>query len=870
MKVVRRALACALVVGIVAPMAQPSHVVGAVPSATVARESRSYLVTTVGEFASVVRRDLGFWDTTVELTSHRFGGVFGTADLERLRNDPRVASLEVNGLVSNNATQTDGPDGFEYPNDRIPWGLDRLDNRALSLDGSYTYSNDGTDVTVYVVDSGVRASHVEFAGGRVQPGWDYRQNSTALGSYKSSVNYPTVANPPCGVESVTSGTFSEGRTDQHGHGTHVSGAVVGATTGVAKGATVIPVRALDCRGLGTFTMVEEALKWIVSNHTSGLAVVNLSLGVSPIPTSSDPNERDPVSPEIKTQILNLINEGVPVVIAAGNDAEDSCQTMPVRYEADYQGVIGVAASGWDDDETYFSNWGSCVDVYAPGDYILSAYKDSDTSYNELSGTSMAAPHVAGVIALMLEADPTLTPAQVDAAVSSNATRCAILPDVTRTPSSPNLLITAASSPATPAAPCVPRSLAATTPSAKSAVLTWTAPTSESDPSVTSYAVSTTPSSNGCTAAVGTTTCTVTGLSAGQTYVFAVKSVNSAGSSRGSKTASVRPSGTPDAPVLSAVTPGLTSIRATWAAALGDSNSYTVTAAPNGGTCTTTSTTCTVTGLAAGSSYTVTVKTTNVAGTSLSSSALTATTGVLPTAPSVSSSAAGLESVTLSWSATANTSLYRVKDSSGTVVCTTTETSCVVTGLVGGVAQAFTVESVNSFGASASQQVSATPDAQVGAVPGVTVRPGDKSLTVSWSAASGNDVTYTVLAVGASSRCSTAATTCTLTGLANGRAYNVYVVGANKSSQSSTATAVPGYAGFTVKATKAKRSRKIALTSFVVPVSTGTRKWSQKGTCRISGKYLVTPAKKATCTLTLRTAKNKTFAATAISLKISVT
>jgi len=211
----------------------------------------------------------------------------------------------------------------------------------------------------------------------------------------------------------------------------------------------------------------------------------------------------------------------------------------------------------------------------------------------------------------------------------------------------------------------------------------------------------------------------------------------------------------------------------------------------------------------------------------------------------------------------------VKDSSGTVVCTTTETSCVVTGLVGGVAQAFTVESVNSFGASSSQQVSATPDAQVGAVPGVTVKPGDKSLTVSWSAASGNDVTYTVLAVGASSRCSTAATTCTLTGLVNGRAYNVYVVGANKSSQSSTATAVPGYAGFTVKATKAKRSRKIALTSFVVPVSTGTRKWSQKGTCRISGKYLVTPAKKATCTLTLRTAKNKKFAATAISLKIAV-
>ena len=195
----------------------------------------------------------------------------------------------------------------------------------------------------------------------------------------------------------------------------------------------------------------------------------------------------------------------------------------------------------------------------------------------------------------------------------------------------------------------------------------------------------------------------------------------------------------------------------------------------------------------------------------------------------------------------------------------------MTGLTGGVAQAFTVESVNSFGSSASQEVTATPDAQVGVVAGTKVKAGNKSLTVSWSTASGNEVTYTAAALGTSARCTTStSTTCTLTGLVNGRAYSVYVVGANKSSQSTTATAVKAYAGFTVKATQVKRSRKVALTSFVVPVSTGARKWSQKGTCRLSGKYLVTPAKKTTCTLTLKTAKTTKFAATSISLKISVT
>lgn len=857
----RRALALALVVAVSAPAMSSPTLAGAASPVSATDDQRSYLVTTVGEFASVVRRDLGFWDSTLELSSHRFGGVFGAADLDRLRSDPRVASVDVNGIVSNNATQTDGPDGFLYPNDRIPWGLDRLDSRALAFDGSYTYADDGTGVTVYVVDSGLRASHAEFAG-RVDTniGWDYRQNSTALASY---VAQPT-AYRRCGADAESAVAADKGMTDQQGHGTHVSAAAVGATTGVAKGATVIPVRALDCLGLGTYAMVEEALKWIVSHHTTGAAVVNLSLGVSP--TAEDPN---PVSTAIRNQISALVAEGVPVVIAAGNDAVDSCLTMPVRYESSISGVVGVAASGWDDEEAEFSNWGSCVDVYAPGVDILSAYKNSDTSYNELSGTSMAAPHVAGVIARMLDADPTLTPAQVDAALTANATKCAIAPYDDYDTLTPNRLVNGSWSAGPTARPCAP-TIAGGTVGNRSVSLSWTAPADNGGDAVTGYTVSTSPASSGCVVVAPTTSCSITELSAGQTYEISVVATNSIGTSRSSVARTANPTGVPDSPTLVSATAGLATIAATIGVARGDSNTYTVTASPNGGSCTTTGTSCTISGLSQGTTYNVSATTTNDRGTSAASTSRSVTTAAVPSTPTFSAVTAGLGSVMLSWSATANTSSYRVKNSAGTVVCTTAETSCVVTGLTGGVAEVFTVESVNSYGASTSQEVTATPDAQVGVVTGTKVKAGNKTLKVSWSAAEGNDVTYTAAALGTSVRCTSTETSCTLTGLVNGRSYNVYVVGANKSSQSSTATAVPGYAGFTVKATKAKRSRKVALTSFVVPVSNGKRKWSERGTCRISGKYLITPRKKTTCTLTLKTAKTKKFPATSISLKISVT
>jgi subtilisin family serine protease len=826
-----------------------------------AQPARSYVVTTDGEFASVVRADLGVRATTVELDSHRFAGELSSGELSLLLGDPRVGSVDVNGIVSNAATQTDGPDGFIYPNDRIPWGLDRLDSRELSFNGSYTYDTDGSGVTVYVVDSGVNATHVEFAGGRVQSGWDYRQDTSALNSYKALPAEDRV----CGAVAEDSSAADGGMTDQQGHGTHVSATVVGATVGVAKGATVIPVRALDCDGGGTFVMVERALQWIRTVDfpaRSGRAAVNLSLGVS----NFNPNNQTVI--DIKDEIQRLTVAGVPVVIAAGNESVDSCEVMPVAFEADYAGVIGVAASGWNDEEASFSNWGDCIDVFAPGIDVLSAYKTSSTSYRELSGTSMATPHVSGVVARLLEADPSRTPANIDSLISSTATRCAIAPYDDYASPTPNRLVSSATQSATPTRPCAPV-ISGGSVGNRSVLVAWSAPSDNGGSTLSGYAVSTSPSSAGC-ATTGATSCTVPNLSAGQTYSFSVTATNAEGISRPSVSYTGRPTGTPDAPVLSAATAGLSSITASWSAALGDSNTYTVTASPNGGSCSSTGTTCTISGLAQGAAYSVTAVTTNSAGTSAASAALSATTAAVPATPTVSSSVTGLNSVTLKWAAAVGASSYRVKNASGTTVCETAETTCVLTGLTGGVSQTFTVESVNAYGSTSSEQVSVVPDAQVNAISGVKVKSANKSLVVSWSADSANDVVYTAMALGTSAKCTATTTSCTLTKLVNGRAYKVVVVGANASSNSPSAVSVAAYAGFTVKATKVKRKRKALLTSFVVPVSKGKRTWREVGACRISGKYLITPSNKTTCTLILKTAKTKTVLATSITLRISVT
>ena len=268
-------------------------------------------------------------------------------------------------------------DDVRQPNP--PWGLDRIDQRSLPLDNNYYYSQTAAPVRAYVIDSGINYSHVDFGGRAV-----------------------------LGEDEITPGGNGA---DCLGHGTHVAGTIGGATSGVAKAVTLVSVRVFACMGTTTGAAIIAGIDWVTSDHQArgGPAVANMSLGGSAFT-------------DIDTAVQNSIASGVSYSVAAGNGdsnhvPQDACNYSPARVPE----AMTIASVDSSDTVASDSNYGSCVDWFAPGVGITSADYSSNTGFVTKSGTSMATPHNAGVAALYLEANPTATPAQVAAAIGAKTT-----------------------------------------------------------------------------------------------------------------------------------------------------------------------------------------------------------------------------------------------------------------------------------------------------------------------------------------------------------------------------------------------------------------------------------------------------------------
>ena len=372
------------------------------------------------EAANIMRGLQGKLHHTYKSALKGFSATLPAKALPGILKNPNVDYIEQDQTVALNQT-AQLPETITQ--NSATWGIDRIDQVSRPLSQTYTYNYIGTGVTAFIIDTGINSDHAEFTG-RIGSGANFAPDA---------------------------GDTNTG--DCNGHGTHVAGTVGGKTYGVAKGVTLVPVRVLDCAGSGSNSGVIAGINWAAATTTRP-AVANMSLGGG-------------LSSALNAAVAGAVTEGVTMVVAAGNSNRNACNYSPASEPS----AITVGASTSSDARASYSNYGTCLDIFAPGSSITSAWIGSNDASNTISGTSMASPHVAGVVALALAAKPDATPSEVVAFLKENGSSNQLSSIGT---GSPNLLVYSLANGA-PTAPVLTKvAVKSITSSASKTRKSWTA------------------------------------------------------------------------------------------------------------------------------------------------------------------------------------------------------------------------------------------------------------------------------------------------------------------------------------------------------------------------------------------------------------